>query len=78
MGEMRIIKIADAAFEGDDKQEVTGKYVYVVPAKGSVGQPERLFISDDRLAKMEYKPIKGDTVYVFRTQRGGVQELIKV
>ena len=45
---MKIIRLSDAAFVGDDGQEVLGMYVYLVP-NGNVGQPERVFLSEKKM-----------------------------
>lgn len=77
MGAVKIVKISPTEFEGSDGIIVEGIHIYVVPVGGTSGVPERLFVSDDRLAQLEYQPKVNDTVYVFRTQRGGVQDIIK-
>lgn len=77
MGAVQIVKISQTVFVGDDGKEVEGRHVYVVPVDGTPGLPERIFLSDDRAAKIEYQPREGDKVYVFRTARGSLQDMIK-
>lgn len=52
---MKIIRLADAAFVGDDGQEVHGMYVYLVPT-GAGGEPERVFLSERRCATSPTRP----------------------
>ena len=66
---MKIIRLADAAFVGDDGQEVHGMYVYLVPT-GTGGEPERVFLSEKKMCDISYTPQVGDVVFVFRG-RGG-------
>lgn len=74
----KIFRIVAAAFVGNDDKEVDGQYVYLIPAKdGGDIPPERVFLSEDRLAQMGYKPTEGDTVYVFRNGFGKVMDMLK-
>ena len=76
---MKIVKVAASSFTGDDGTEIKGSYVYLVPTDGKDGtQPERVFLSDERLASMEYTPKFGDTVYLFRNGYGRVIDILKV
>lgn len=76
---MKIIKVVESSFTGDDGKEIQGVYVYLVPADAkSGGQPERVFLSDDRLATMGYTPKFGDTVYLFRNGYGRVIDILKI
>lgn len=74
---MKIIKLADAAFLGDDGQEVTGMYIYLVPAGSNAGQPERVFLTERKLSELAYTPVIGDVVFVFRGRGGSVVDMIK-
>lgn len=75
---MKIIRLADAAFVGDDGQEIQGMYVYLVPnGNGSFGQPERVFLSEKKLEDIAYAPVVGDVVFVFRGRGGSVVDMIK-
>ena len=75
---MKIIRLADAAFVGDDGQEVLGMYVYLVPtATPGTAQPERVFLSEKKMEDIDYKPVVGDTVFVFRGRGGSVVDMIK-
>lgn len=69
MGGMKITKICDAPFVGDDGKKITDTYVYLVSADGSFGT-ERVFLSDEKLSNMEYTPKFGDTVYLFQNVYG--------
>lgn len=73
---MKIIRLADAAFVGDDGKDVNGMYVYLVPT-GSVGEPERVFLSEKKMCDIAYSPQVGDVVYVFRGRGGSVVDMIK-
>lgn len=73
---MKIIRLSDAAFVGDDGQEVLGMYVYLVP-NGNVGRPERVFLSEKKMEDITYKPVVGDVVFVFRGRGGSVVDMIK-
>ena len=73
---MKIIRLSDAAFVGDDGQEVLGMYVYLVP-NGNVGQPERVFLSEKKMEDIAYKPVVGDVVFVFRGRGGSVVDMVK-
>lgn len=73
---MKIIRLADAAFVGDDGQEVHGIYVYLVPT-GTGGEPERVFLSEKKMCDISYTPQVGDTVFVFRGRGGSVVDMIK-
>ncbi|MEA4933444.1 MAG: hypothetical protein VB071_07695 [Lawsonibacter sp.] len=76
---MKIIKVVESSFKGDDGKEIEGSYVYLVPADGKSGaQPERVFLSNDRLSGMGYAPKFGDTVYLFRNGYGRVIDILKV
>jgi len=74
----KIFRILAAEFIGEDEKVVEGKYVYLIPAKDGVDTPpERVFLSDARLAQMGYKPVEGDAVYVFRNGFGKVMDMLK-
>ena len=76
---MKIIKVVESSFTGDDGKEVQGVYVYLVPADPKDGgQPERVFLSHDRLATMGYTPKFGDTVYLLRNGYGRVIDILKI
>ncbi len=76
---VKIVKISDASFTGGDGAVVSGLHLYVVPVDSRSGaQPERIFLSADRLLEMGYEPKEGDTVYVFRNGNGRVIDLLKV
>ena len=77
MGAVKIVKISTTVFTGEDGKDVEGRHIYVVPVDGTPGLPERIFLSDDRAAKIEYQPKVGDKVYVFRTPRGSLQDMIE-
>ena len=47
MNVMKVIKIKEAKFVGDDGKEITGQYIYVTPFDG--GATRRVFLSDARL-----------------------------
>lgn len=74
--EVRIMKISDSRFIGDDGKEVVGKYIYVMPVQG--GNMVRLFFSVDRLLNMAYDPVVGDVVYVVNNELGRTVELLKL
>ena len=79
MGSMKIVKVLPGGFTGDDGTEITGTYVYLVPSDSKSGaQPERIFLSEERLAGMEYTPKFGDTVYLFKNSYGRVIDMLKV
>lgn len=73
---MKIIRLADGSFVGNDGQEVYGMYVYLVPT-GTGGEPERVFLSEKKMEAFDYKPVVGDTVFVFRGRGGSVVDMIK-
>lgn len=76
---LKIIKVVESSFTGDDGTEVEGTYVYLVPTDAKSGtQPERVFLSTERLSSMDYKPKFGDTVYLFRNSYGRVVDILKV
>ena len=72
---MKIIKVCATSFTGDDGKEVKGQHVYLVSDTGD--RNERLFLSDDKLAKMEYKPKFGDAVHVFKNGYDRVVDIVK-
>ena len=74
--EVKIMKILDSSFIGDDGKEVVGKHIYVTPLKG--GNMQRLFFSADRLLNMAYDPVVGDVVYVVVNELGRTVELLKL
>ena len=74
--EVRIMKISDSSFIGDDGKEVVGKHIYVMPVMG--GNMQRLFFSADRLLNMSYDPVVGDVVYVVVNELGRTVELLKL
>ena len=76
MGKMRILKIAEGSFEGDDHQEVKGMYIYLVPADNA-GVPERVFLTEERYAALSFTPRANDTVYIFRNVYGRVIDILK-
>ena len=73
---MKIIRLADAAFVGEDGKEVHGMYVYLVPT-GTGGEPELVFLSENKMCDISYTPQVGDTVFVFRGRGGRVVDMIK-
>ena len=75
---MKILKVCPSSFVGDDGKDIQGVYVYLVPS-GNTGeaQPERIFLSEDKLAGMAYEPKFGDTVYLFRNSYGRVIDMLK-
>lgn len=76
---MKVIKVMESNFTGDDGKEVQGIYVYLVPADPKEGgQPERVFLSNERLLGMSYTPKFGDTVYLFRNGYGRVIDILKI
>ena len=76
---MKIIKVTESSFAGDDGKEIEGVYVYLVPADAKSGtQPERIFLNKERLAGMDYTPKFGDVVYLFRNAYGRVIDILKV
>lgn len=76
MGKMRILKIVEGAFEGDDHKEVKGMYIYLVPTDEG-GAPERIFLTDDRYASLSFVPKFNDVVYIFRNGYGRVIDILK-
>lgn len=75
---VKIVKVCPASFVGDDCKEIEGIYIYVVPSGNQANaQPERIFLSDDKLAGMAYEPKYGDTVYLFRNAYGRVIDILK-
>ena len=76
--EQKVIKVAPYKFTGDDGKEMSGLFIYLVPADpSSSGRPERIFMGDKRLENIGCKPMKGDTVYVFRDNNGKVVDIVK-
>ena len=73
---MKIIKVSAASFEGDNGETITGTYVYLIPTDGN-STSERVFLSDERLASMDYMPKFGDTVYLFKNGYGRVVDIVK-
>lgn len=76
--ETKVLKILPHSFEGSDKEEVVGQYIYllVTRANGSE-ETRRVFVSDDRLAEWAYIPKVGDMVHVF-VSNGKVIDMLKV
>ena len=75
---VKIVKVCPASFVGDDGKEIEGSYIYVVPSSNQANaQPERIFLSDDKLAGMAYEPKYGDIVYLFRNGFGRVIDILK-
>ena len=53
-------------------------YVYLVPTTtAGTGQPERVFLSEKKMEDIDYKPVVGDVVFVFRGRGGSVVDMIK-
>lgn len=76
--EQKIVKVAPYKFTGDDGKEMSGMFIYLVPAdSSSFGKPERIFMASQRLENIGYKPMKGDTVYVFRNDDNKVIDIVK-
>ena len=78
MGVMRILKVCPGSFEGSDGKDVTGTYVYLVPVNTRDGSsPERVFLTDEKAAGMEYTPKPGDHVYLFKNGYGRVIDMVR-
>ena len=76
MNKVKVIKVKQADFEGDDGKQVTGQYVYVVPVEGN-DEPRRLFLSDARLLDLDHVPVVGDEVYLFASSMGRIVDIVK-
>ena len=76
---MKIIGIRPTSFIGDDKQQVTGRNIYVTYPleKGEGLAAERLFIMDEKLAGWPYKPKVGDEIKVEYNRYGKVAGISK-
>lgn len=63
---MKVIGIRPVPFTGDNKEQISGKNIYVTYPldKGEGNAAERLFITDDKLNQWTYKPRVGDEVKV--------------
>lgn len=76
MGKVKIVRVREASFVGDDGKEISGRYIYVVPEDGG-SAPRRLFLSDNRLLDIEYVPAMGDVVYLFEGRMGAIVDILK-
>jgi len=76
MGALKVIKIKEAKFVGDDGKEVTGQYIYVQPFDGSAA-PRRVFLSDARLLDVDFVPQVGDGVYLVESTMGRVVDILE-
>lgn len=69
---MDIIGIRPSSFIGEDKTEISGKNIYLTYPleKGEGLGSERIFVTDAKLNKWEYKPKVGDKVTVSYNRYG--------
>lgn len=69
---MEIIGIRPSSFIGEDKTEISGKNIYLTYPleKGEGLGSERIFVTDAKLNKWDYKPKVGDKVTVSYNRYG--------
>ena len=69
---MDIIGIRPSSFTGEDKTQISGKNIYLTYPleKGEGLGSERIFITDAKLNKWDYKPKVGDKVTVSYNRYG--------
>ena len=72
----RVIRVCDGSFTGRNGEEVSGKYIYVVPVEVAQGAfPERIFLTDNRLDGVQL-PYVGQIIYVFRNFYGRIVDFV--
>lgn len=76
---MDIIGIRPSSFIGEDKTEISGKNIYLTYPleKGEGLGSERIFVTDAKLNKWEYKPKVGDKVTVSYNRYGRCDGMAK-
>ena len=76
---MKIIGIRPSSFTGDSKETISGKNIYLTYPleKGEGLGSERVFVTEDKLAKWPYKPRVGDEVKLEYNRYGKCSDMEK-
>lgn len=74
--EKKLVQIREGSFTGNDGAEVSGVFLYLVPTQPGDGEPERIFLSQQRFGQLSVRPRLNDLLYVFRNDLGRVVDIV--
>ena len=76
---MKIIGIRPSSFTGDQKEQISGKNIYLTfpLEKGEGLGSERVFVTDAKLVNWVYKPRVGDEVNISYNRYGKCDGMTK-